>query len=143
MPTRYNDIGLAGRLPGAEDTAQRSARPAVSDPYLRQYVIELPLVASAAEQDTGFTMPDNALSAVGFLRIRTASTGGTAETIDIGIVGGSGDELLDGEATDALGLFDTVQGVDLSGENIGYTLGAADITGLECELVLTVLCSDV
>lgn len=142
--TRQNSIGLAGRKQSGasvQPNDQRSPE-GVSDPYLKQYVIEIPLVASAAQQDTGFTMPANAVAADGFLRVKTASTGGVAQTINIGVFGGDADAILAAGDLSAVALLGTIQGADLSGENIGYTFAGADITGFEGELVLTVLASD-
>lgn len=145
MPTRYNEIGLAGRRgsgSGVQPTEQRSAG-VLSDPFLRQFVIGLPLVASAAEQTVpDFVMPANAISAVGFLRIKTPSSAGTTPTIAIGALAAGPADLLAAVATTVAGLFGTIQNVDVSGDQITYTLGSADLVGLEAELVLTVLASD-
>ena len=77
MPTRFNEVGLAGRAPGAGIQAPVDGSPgrqrdaaASSDPYVRQYVVELPRVASAAEQALAFDMPANAVAMRGFLRVR-------------------------------------------------------------------------
>ena len=148
MPQRFNEIGLAGRLPGESDAnadgspgRQRSAG-TLTDPFLRQYVIELPLVASAAEQDTGFTMPANAQAVFGFLRTKVASTAGTTEQVDVGVFGGTADALLNNATTDVVGIQNITAGANLSGANIGYTFAAADIVDFEGELVLTVIASD-
>jgi len=142
MTTRFNSIGLAGKPTGENDSAQRSALSS-SDPYMKQYVIELPLVADAAQQDTGFTLPDHCISAQGFVRIRTASGAGAAQTIVVGIFGGDVDAILASTATTGIADFPTIPSIDLGGANVGYTLGGADLTLLEAELVLTVLASDV
>ena len=142
MPTRYNEIGLAGRPVGANDGDQQSAG-VLSDPFLRQYVLELPLVASAAEQTLPLpaAFPAVCQSCHGFLRIKVASTAGV-ETITIGSLAGGPADLLASTATNALGITPTIQDIDLSGDQITYTLGDANVLSLEAELVLTVLASD-
>lgn len=144
MPvSRQKDIGLAGRRPGAggvQATEQQSAG-VQSDPFLKQYVIELPLVASAAEQALPFTMPTVAQSMGGFVRIKSASTGGTTQEINVGVVG-TPNSLIGTQATTATGIFNTTGAVDLSGAQLAYQLGSANIVGLEAELVLTVIGSD-
>ena len=149
MPQRFNEVGLAGRAPG-RDVVTPNGSPgfqrdpeASSDPYVRQYVVELPRVASAAEQALAFVMPDNAVAMRGFLRVRTAEVTGTTPTINIGFTGtpaGIASALAAGAV--ALVPLDAVP-VDVSGETLAYQLGSADWAEFEGEMVLEVLASDV
>ncbi len=143
--TRQNAIGLAGKpvsgaavQPGEND--QRSPE-GVSDPFLKQYVVEIPLVASAAEQALPFTMPAAAVSMAGFLRVKRASTAGTTPSVNVGIVGDP-DALLALGATNAIATLPISSEVDLSGRTLAYSFASADIVGFEGELVLTVCASD-
>ena len=139
MPTRYNEIGLAGKPAGANDGAQRSAGKS-SDPFLRQYVIDLPINADVDPQGTGFTMPAICQSMSGFLRVVGVVTGTTPD-VTIG-TSSSPAALLASTSLAATGIFETVQGIDLSGEEIFFEFGEADYAGGPLELVLTVLASD-
>ncbi len=139
MPvTRQNDIGLAGKAPGSADSAQRSAG-SVADPYLRQYVINIPAQTVAAAYGTGFTMPANAVAASGYLKA-AAQLVGTAPTISVGVAGAAAGILA--AVNPAVGVNPTLQGANISGEEITYTIGGTVTTGRDFELVLTVLCSD-
>ena len=149
MPvSRQNDIGLAGRGPGAGVQAPVNGSPgrqrdaaASSDPYLRQYVVELPLVASAAEQALAFVMPTHAISVTGFVRTRVASTAGTTPQVNVGI-GGDPTVLASGVSTASIANVGITAGVNLSGLTLAYSFGSADIASWEGELVLTVVASD-
>ena len=150
MPTRYNEIGLAGRSPGSgaqgaidgSPGRQQSAGVA-ADPFLRQYVIAIDGVASVATQDTGFEMPANGVVVGGYLNVITPSAGAGAETMDVG------------NTTDPNGILAAVDvgtagiknliidpGMSLLSENILFDLVAADLDDLVAELVLMVLASD-
>lgn len=151
MPvSRQNDIGLAGRKPGAGfqgtiDGSQGRQRDAgtTSDPYLRQYVVSLPVVASAAEQTLAFQMPANALGVTGFLRVVTAEVTGGTPTLDIGDSVGGSTSIAAALAAGAVGVVPlTTPGVVLSGADLTYTLGSADWVEFVGELVLTVIASD-
>ena len=150
MPQRFNEIGLAGRAPGNGVQAGIDGSPGrqrdpgtLSDPFLRQFVIDLPNNAIATEQATGFVMPDHCTVIGGF--VRTKTIGGTA--VDVGIV--TDPDLLtvtvpiptiaEGEIPLLAADF-SAQIAILSGLEIAYiyTAGAAG----EAELVLVVLASD-
>ncbi len=151
MPQRFNDLGLAGRKPGngvQGGTLQREAL-TVSDPFLQQFVMAIPIVASVAEQVSDIDLPDNAVMIAAFLRVITAEvTGGTA-TIDIGIDGVGAAVLGAGVLTDAVGAIPVTVAaslpipvtptVDVSGGTLTYTLGSDDWVEFEGELVLMVL----
>lgn len=138
MPTRYNELGLAGRK-GTTQNAQGT----VADPYLRQFVIPITGVASTSAQDTGVPLPENGVVVSGYLKVITPSAGAAAETVIIG------------NTTDPNGIANAVDvgtagirnlivdpGMSCLGENVQYTLAAADLTALDAELVLMVLGSD-
>lgn len=138
MPTRFNSVGFAG----AEG---RTNNDGTSDPYIKQYVIPVTIVASTAEQDTGFTMPDRASELHVGVNVLTEETTGTTKTIDVGVTGNA-DALIDGASVAATGFVGATGGagesaspVDLSGTNITYALGAADFAELDAEIVVTVV----
>ena len=138
MPvSRQNDIGLSGR-PNASANGQRSDR-AVADPYLRQYVIKLAAQTAAGNYNTGFVMPANCVAAVGYLKAE-AQLIGTAPTISVGRTGDLAG--IFAAANPAVGVNPTIQGAQLSGQEITYTIGGTVTTGRDFELVLTVLASD-
>lgn len=149
MPTRFNEIGLAGKAPGNETQQTINGSPgwqrdpeASSDPYIRQYVIELPRVASAAEQALAFEMPANAMAMRGFLRVRTAEATGTTPTLSVGVVGTPNNiaSAISAAATGLVALDDVP--TDVSGLTLAYQLGSADWAEFEGEVVLEVLASD-
>lgn len=139
MPTRFNEIGLAGRVGGSNQFPQGS----VADPFIRQFVIPIDGIASVAAQDTGVTMPTNGVVVSGYLNVITPSAGAGAET------------MLVGNTTDPNGILSAIDvgtagiknlivdpGMSLLGENITFTLVATDLTALESELILLVVASD-
>ena len=142
VATRYNEVGLAGRNPGNAATDQRDQGTS-SDPFLRQFVIEIPRVASAAEQTLDFTMPANAIGVSGFLRVRTAEATGTTPTVDIGDSVGGATSLASALAAGAVANVPLeTPNVNLSGAALTYTLGSADFAEFEGELVLLIQASD-
>lgn len=138
--TRYNRLGAAGRK---NDQYQGQK----SDPFIQTLVISAPLVASAAEQDTGITLPADCSIIDVVVNVKTASTGGTTQTIDVGVTGNP-DQLIDGAATTATGFVGPTGGLGEtttifnSATNITYALGAADITAFDGEIVVTYLASE-
>ncbi len=134
MPTRFNEIGLAGK----PESNQRS-RGLKSDPYLKQYVIKLPAQTAAGNYNTGFTMPPNTLAVAGYIKAEAVLVG-TAPTISVGRAGAVA--ALFAAANPAVGVNPTIQNVVLSGQEITFTIGGTVTTGRDFELVLTVLASD-
>ena len=150
MPQRFNEVGLAGREAGSAAQGTINGTPGrqrdagtSSDPYVRQYVIELPRVASAAEQALSFEMPANAVAMRGFLRVRVAEATGSTPTLNVGVAGTPA-AIASALAAGATGLvpLDAVP-VDVSGLTLAYQLGSADWAEFEGEVVLEVLASDV
>jgi len=136
--TRYNRIGVAGRR---ADGGTRT------DPFLESIVVPVSLVASTSTQDSGIALPANCSVVDVVINVITASTSGTTEAIDVGVVGNP-DALIDGGATDATGFVGpTGGGGEISprvfaGENVAYAFGAADIDAFSGEIVITVIGSD-
>ena len=132
--TRRERLGLAGR------------KSRIVDPFLQTLVIPLPLVASAAEQATGITLPTNAAVFSVVVHITSASTGGSTHAIDLGIVGNA-DQLIDGAATTSAGYVGPTGGGGegssiVGGEEIAYQLGSADIVGYDGFAVITFVGDD-
>lgn len=138
IASRLKSLGLAGRKGALNNQG-------VSDPYIQQFVIPVTLVASTAEQDTGFVMPVRASELHVGVNVITEEATGTFKTIDVGVVG-SPDALIDDGSVDAKGFIGATGGageqpspVDLSGKTIAYALGSADFAELEAEIVITVI----
>ena len=149
MPTRFTELGLAGKPPGSTDSDQRSAL-STSDPFLKQYVINLPVVASAAEQTissgAGATadLPAHAVVLSGYLRVITAEVTGGTPTLNIGTLAGAGTELGSALAAGSIAdvPFENTVPIAISGDSLTYTLGSADWVEFVGELVLLVMGSD-
>ncbi len=149
MPTRFNDLGLAGRKPGNNAGTEQREPGTLSDPFLQQFVMAIPIVASVAEQVSSIVLPDEAVMIGGFLRVITAEATGGTQTLDIGIDGVGAAILGAAIATDAAGAIPiTVAAslpipvtptVEVSGGTLTYTLGSDDWVEFEGELVLMVL----
>ena len=134
MPTRFNGIGLAGRK---NDNAR------TSDPEIKTLIIEAPYTGVATEIDTGTFLPANASIIDIVVNITTASTGGTTQTIDVGIDGNQ-DQLIDGAVTSSTGYAGPTGGVGEgatvfnSAVEIAYAYGSNDLTGSpEAEIIIT------
>lgn len=137
---RYNGVGLAGVRGGTNNTG-------TSDPAITQVVIPITIVASTAEQDTGYTMPDAAIALNAVVNVMTLEATGTTKTIDVGITSNA-DALIDAGSVAAVGMIGQTGGagelasVDLSGTNITYALGATDFAELDAEIIITMISAD-
>ena len=128
--TRYTAIGLFGRK--GEDQNE-------FDAFEAGATYQIPLVASAAAQNTGiFLSPGQILNA--FVYVKTPEVTGAVKTISLGIAGGTGTELLSAGDVSSVQVVggDVPLDVQLSDE-ITYTLGSADFAELEASLVLKVI----
>lgn len=139
MTTRFNSIGLQGRK-GQDDN--------VSDSRLQTLVVHAPYTGVATEVVTTKALPANASVIDIVVNRLTASTGGTTETINVG-VSGNPDQLIDGAATDALGFVGPTGGVGEgatvfnSAQTISYQYGSADLTGSpDGEILITYIGND-
>lgn len=131
-PTIDSGMALTGR-PGVTDKNEGTGAPGRTE-----FNVVLPLVASGAEQTLTTTMPAKGIITDAYLNIQAASTAGVAQTISVGIAGSS-TALLNAQATTATGIFASSKDVQTAGEAIVYTLGGADIVGLDAELLLQVV----
>lgn len=131
--------GPPTRFPNGLGTL-RSELSTNGDPYHIQFIVDLPLVASASAVGTGIFMPDYSLAHASLIRIISRSPSATAQ-ISIGTLNDA--DLLTGGAAMSIGtqnvrvyesfnlpsisaLADRNTGV---GEEIHYTFSADDITG--------------
>jgi hypothetical protein len=139
MPTRYTEIGLAGRIGIASQFPQGS----VADPFIRQMVVPIQPDPATAAQDTGIETPTNGVVVSGYLNVITPSAGAGAETI---VIGNSTDPNGIANAVDVgvAGIKNIIvdPGMSLLGENIEFTPVANDLDDCVAELVLMVLGSD-
>lgn len=133
-PTRFKKLGSAGVFGNTNNAGK-------SDPAIQTFVIPVTIVASTAEQDTGFAMPAKSALLAAEVNVLTEETTGTTKTIDIGVTGNA-DAIIDGASVAATGMFGKTGGagesasVNLSGTNITYALGAADFAELEAEIII-------
>jgi len=133
--TRYDAIGTAGRKGGESNTGY-------SDPAIKTVVEPITIVASTAEQDTGFTFPSRAAVISAKINVRTEETTGTTKTVDVGITGDP-DAILDGADVSAATLVGSPLDAGLSGTNLTYALGSADFAELDAEIIVTYLVAEV
>lgn len=119
-----------------------------SKPYTKMFVIPVTIVASTAEQDSGFTMPANAQEFATSVRVITAEVTGTTKTLDVGVTTNP-DALIDDADVSATGMLGRTGGAgelsypqQLSGINITYAFGSADFAELDAEIIVYVLAND-
>lgn len=136
-PTRFTKLGVSGK------TATANNR---QDSYVQ--TIEVPLLAilSGSAQDTGVKAPKTISSFGGYIEVTTAEATGTTKTVDVGLVGGTGDlfvTAVDVSATGPVGTVNTAVVDNTSLANFSYTLASADFEELDAVLVLWFVGSDV
>lgn len=128
--TRFNSIGIMGRK-GDDNNSLDTLKAGVTR--------RIPIVASAAQQPIGINLgPGQVASA--YVYVKSPEVTGATKTVEVGIVGGSGDEILaavDVSTAGAKGSF-TALTTNIADE-IGYTLGSDDFVELEAYLVLEVI----
>lgn len=135
-PSRFNKVGLTGR-PSASSKTDGSLQGFVS--------LQLPIVASTAEQNSSIVLPTNAIEVHVSINVLSAEVTGTTKTLDIGIVGNP-DLLIDAADVSSAALVSKTGGVgesafpvNLGGETITYALGSADFVELEAEVLLYIV----
>lgn len=133
MATRFNKIGLSGRLGEKSDTGLILNR----GDYTFKIVSFVPkIVASTAAQDTGISINPGA-KFNSFVRILTAESTGTTKTIDVGLVGGSSTALIDGANVAGVGVVAQNNAAPVGQtRNVSYSLGSANFAELDCEVVI-------
>ena len=83
-------------------SSENSTNPRAFQNYFVPKVVKIPItrVASAAEQDTGFDLPANAVVLNVFVEVTTLEATGTTKTVDVGLLSsetnGDADGFLDG-----------------------------------------------
>lgn len=139
--TRLNSLGLSGGIARNPDNK-------LSDPIIRTLVVKAPYTGVATEVVTTSTLTANASIIDIVANVTTASTGGTTQTIDVG-VSGNPDQLIDGGATTATGYVGPTGGVGegatvfTSAQTISYAYGSADLTGSPtAEILITYIGED-
>ena len=102
------------------------------------------LVATTAAQDTGITAPASGFPLVVGVKVNTAEVTGTTKTIDVGLVVGGSDVLVNGAPVNNVGTFNPNSNTALfsTGSNITYSLGSADFAELDCEVFILWVCTD-
>jgi len=130
---RYNGVGSAG-VRGAVGNAGKS------DPIARTRVFNLPIVASGAAQTiSGFTFPTASNITSAYINVIGAETVGASKTISVGLAGGGATDVLNAQSVAATGLFGASPNVNATGEDLTYTLGSADFSDGEFQLVVEYL----
>ena len=137
-PSRLSKLGLSGKK-GQVSSENMAIN--VGDWSVQNIAFKPNLVASTAQQDTGIYFPPGA-AVMGFIDVITPAAG-TTPTIDLGPTSAP-DGLFDGVDVSTSGL-KPMNGLDPTslGEELVYTLGSADLTGLDCEFVVMVLGKEV
>ena len=133
-PTRFNKIGLTGKK-GQVSTEGLEINS--GDWGVQVIAFKPELVASTGQQNTGIFFPRGA-AVSGFINVITPASGTTPE-------------ISCGAASKPDGVFDNVDvstagikpanGIDPTslGEEVEYSFGSADLTGLDCEIVFMVI----
>lgn len=138
-PTRFTKIGAAGQKSKIDSNSNELNR---GDYYRQTIAVVLPVVASAAAQDTGIIVPKGAAVSA-YINITTAEATGLTKTIDVGLSGGSGSEFGSGLDVSATGVILGTASPLVSGATVTYTLGSADFVELDVELVVEIIGSDI
>jgi len=137
-PSRLSKLGLSGKK-GQVSTEGLQIN--AGDWSVQNIAFKPNLVASTAQQNTGIYFPPGA-AVMGFIDVITPASG-TTPTISCG-PSSAPTGLFDGVDVSSAGM-KPMNGSDPSslGEELEYSLGSADLTGLDCEIVFMALGKEV
>lgn len=133
-PTRLDKIGLAGKK---GQTSKAGLPINTGDWSIETIVFKPALAASTSQQNTGIFFPPG-VAVAGFINVITPAAGTTPE-------------ISCGASSAPTGIFNGVDvstsgykfsnGIDPSslGEELEYSFGSADLTGLDCEIVILII----
>lgn len=133
-PSRFDKIGLSGKK---GQVSSEGLAVNVGDWATQTIAFKPELVASTAQQNTGIFFPPGA-AVFGFINVITPATGTTTE-ISCG-ASSAPTGLFDGVDVSTAGI-KLANGIDPTslGEEVEYSFGSADLTGLDCEIVFMVI----
>jgi hypothetical protein len=109
------------------------------DAYIQTIEIPINAIASAAAQDTGVAMPGtNSVLISAVIEVDTLEATAAAKTVDVGLVGGTGAELINDADVSAAGWTGAPVITPLNTTaNISFTLAGADFAELVSTAILT------
>lgn len=129
-PSRFNKVGLHGRKGPLNNQ---------TDTFLQTIEIPIDAVADATAQDSGVALPGpNSVLVSAVIQVDVAEATSAGPTVEVGIVGGGGSELMTNVDLSAVGW----SGVPVtapvnSTANISFMLSGSDFVELKSIAILT------
>jgi len=128
-------------------TLTDASGPLISKPYQREFIVRLPLVASASAQAIAYTSIPGwparyARVKYSYINVITPEATGATKTVSLGYAGSTTAFVNAGSASANAVLPGSGAAVNLATTNLSYTLGSNDWADAVMEAVLTVDCLD-
>ncbi len=129
-PSRFSKVGLHGR----KGTLNNQ-----TDTFLQTIEIPINAIADATAQDSGVPLPGpNSVLVSAVIQVDVAEVTAVTKTVEVGIVGGTGSELMTGVDLSAIGWFGTPVAAPINAPaNISFTLAGSDFVELKAFAILT------
>ena len=147
MAIKFSWLPKGLSLANKEDVTGASTSPISTKYYERQFIIRLPIVASASAQAIAYTSIDGwptkyARVMYTAINVITAEATGTTKTVSLGYAGSTTTFVNAQSVATATGIAGSGAVVNLAATNLSYTLGSNNFAEAVLEAILTVQCID-
>ena len=147
MAIKFSWLPKGLSLANKEDVTGASTSPISTKYYERQFIIRLPIVASASAQAIAYTSIEGwptkfARVMNTAINVITAEATGTTKTVSLGYAGATTAFVNAQSVATATGIAGAGAVVNLAATNLSYTLGSNNFADAVLEAILTVQCID-
>lgn len=147
MAVKFTWLPAGLSLANKKDPVTVGASPMVTKYYERQFIIRLPIVASASAQAIAYTSIQGwptkyARVMHTCINVITAESTGTTKTVSLGYAGSTTAFVNAQSVASVTGIAGAGAQVNLAATNLSYTLGSNNFAEAVLEAVLTVACID-
>ena len=147
MAIKFTWLPKGLSLANKEDVTGASTSPISTKYYERQFIIRLPIVASASAQAIAYTSIDGwptkfARVMNTAINVITAEATGTTKTVSLGYAGSTTAFVNAQSVATATGIAGAGAVANLATTNLSYTLGSNNFAEAVLEAILTVQCID-
>lgn len=147
MSIKFTWFPTGVALANKQDITGASTSPIATKFYTREFVIRLPIVASASAQAIAYTSikgwPTKYAKVVSSaINVITAESTGTTKTVSLGYAGSTTTFVNAQSVATATGIPGAGATVNLAATNLSYTLGSNNFAEAVLEAVLKVECID-